>query len=212
MGLFVKICGVTTAQMAEVAAQAGADAIGVNLFEKSRRFVPLAQCAPWLRELAGRVLRVAVVVNPSAEMLASVREAGVFDTVQFHGEETPEFCAACGFPMWIRAWQAQSPEHLQHTLHYQTLYLLLDAWSPRERGGTGHLADWSMVAAFTAAHPHHRVILAGGLTPENVAAAVHSVRPFGVDVASGVESAPGLKDPGKVRAFVDAARGAAASR
>ncbi|MCX7869172.1 MAG: phosphoribosylanthranilate isomerase [Terrimicrobiaceae bacterium] len=207
--LFVKICGVASASGAECAATAGADAIGVNLFEGSRRFVPLEECARWLPGLAGRVLRVAVVVNPSGAQMGRLREAGVFDAVQFHGEESPEDCARCGFDFWIKAVRVSGSAALEQALEFDTPHLLLDAWSPVERGGTGQLADWGLARDFAARHPSRRVLLAGGLTPANVGEAVRRVRPFGVDVAGGVESAPGIKDPGLVRAFVQAAREAA---
>lgn len=208
-GLFVKICGVTCARDAWGVAEAGADALGVNLFEGSKRFTGLEACAPWLRELEGGILRVAVVVNPMPEDLARIRAAGVFDAVQFHGEESPAACEGCGFRRWIRALRARSLSELERdAARFATTIFLLDADSAHGRGGTGELADWKAVAEFCVRHPQHQILLAGGLRPCNVAEAVRQVRPFGVDVASGVESAPGVKDSALVRAFVQAARGA----
>jgi phosphoribosylanthranilate isomerase len=205
--LRVKICGITNPEDAGMAARAGADAIGINLCPGSKRFVEIGDVRDWLRDVS--VTRVAVVVNASAGLLARIQEAGVFDAVQFHGDETPELCAACAVP-WLRAVRVSGPEALEAALGYATRDLLLDAHSAAGYGGTGAALDLDLAADFVQAHPDHRVLIAGGLRPETVAAAVRAVRPHGVDVASGVEAEgnPRRKDPARVRAFIDQARGA----
>lgn len=205
--LRVKICGVTNPADAALATAAGADAIGVNLFPGSKRFTPIFE-AGWLRYVP--VIRVAVVVNPSAEIVSRIGRARLFDAIQFHGDESPEFCAASPLP-WIRAIRLAGPESIEAARTYATPYILLDAHSPAGYGGTGQALDSALAATFIRAYPDHTILLAGGLRPDTVAAAVRVARPQGVDVASGVESAedPRRKDPVKVRAFVAAARAAA---
>jgi len=203
---FVKICGITCPEDVP----AGADAIGVNFYEGSKRFVRLEDAGEWLERLGGKPARIAVVVNPEPGFVRRLAESGLFEAIQFHGEETPDFCAACGFPVWIKAVAARDAETLEAALAYDTPHLLVDAWCPGERGGTGRVPDWGLVAGFVRAHPERRVLLAGGLNPANVAEAVRVVRPFGVDVASGVEgSDPRRKDPAATAEFVRRAREAA---
>ncbi len=204
--LRVKICGVTNAGDAALVVDAGADAIGINLFAGSKRFVDLAAVRPWVRELP--IARVAVVVNATPDELARIAGAECFDAIQFHGDETPEICAASPLP-WIRAVRVAGAEALDAALAYVTPALLLDAFAGSAYGGTGATIDPALARDFARAHPSRRVILAGGLRPETVAAAVRIVQPQGVDVASGVETAGDArrKDADRVREFVAAARG-----
>ncbi len=203
----VKICGVTNAVDAAVAVEAGADAVGINLFPGSKRFVELAAARDWIRALP--VTRIAVVVNAGAEEIARIAAAACFDAIQFHGDETPDFCAASPRP-WIRAVRVADAQALAAGLDYATPSLLLDGHAASGYGGTGVMVDPAQAADFVAAHPERRVILAGGLRAENVGEAVRVVRPHGVDVASGVETDGDArrKDAAKVRAFVAAARAA----
>lgn len=201
----VKICGVTNPLDAQAAIDAGADAIGINLFSGSKRFVKLGVVREWVEEIT--VARVAVVVNPDADLLARIEDAACFDAIQFHGDETPEFCAASPLP-WVRAVRVSGADALQDALEYDTPALLLDADSPGVYGGSGASVDRSLAADFVRAHPELRIVLAGGLTPGSVADAVRAVRPSAVDVASGVEvdGEPRHKDVAKMRAFIDAVR------
>lgn len=203
----VKICGVTNPVDAQVAVDAGADAIGINLFSGSKRFVKIGVVREWLEELT--VARVAVVVNPDADLLERINDAGCFDAIQFHGDETPEFCAQSPLP-WMRAVRVSGADSLADALDYITPALLLDAAAPGEYGGTGKMIDRDVAAEFVRAQPSLRIVLAGGLTPETVADAVRAVRPHAVDVASGVEAngEARRKDAVKVRAFIDAVRSA----
>lgn len=203
--LRVKICGVTNPDDAAMAVDAGADAIGINLFPGSKRFVELDAARGWIAALP--VTRVAVAVNATTEDVARIGAAACFDAIQFHGDETPEFCNAVSRP-WIRAVRVADASALVHALAYDTPFVLLDAHATAAYGGTGLAVDPALAAGFVATHPERRVILAGGLRPGNVGAAAHVVRPHGVDVASGVERDDDArrKDPAKVRAFIEAAR------
>lgn len=205
-GTLVKICGITSVEDAEMAVSCGADAIGVNLFPGSRRHVELRKCREWLAGLAGRVARIAVVVNPTAAEITAMREAGCFDAVQFHGNEPPSFCREAGFPHWIKAVSVRDSSSLSRATIYETPHVLLDAWSPDAWGGTGLRVDWDLARDFVDAHRDRRVILAGGLHPGNLRSALRIVRPFAVDVASGVESEPRQKDEYLVREFVQIAK------
>lgn len=202
----VKICGVTNPGDASLAVEGGADAIGINLYEGSKRFVQLDDVADWVRDLP--VTRIAVVVNATAEAVQGILENGCFDAIQFHGDESPEFCAGSGFERWVRAVRVRDADSLVDALRYGTPDLLLDAYSGAAYGGTGLVVERDLAVEFVRANPDRRVILAGGLTPENVADAVWCVRPAAVDVAGGVEQAgdPRRKDAAKMRDFVAAAR------
>lgn len=206
----VKICGVTNPGDAALAVAAGVDALGFNFFPGSRRFISLDENREWIAELGGRVERVAVVVNAAKDELARLRASGCFEAVQFHGDETPEFCAGAGFGRWIRAVRVKDADSLESALRYDTPFLLLDACAKGAYGGTGERLDWDLARDFILAHPDRRVILAGGLNPSNVRDAVRIVRPHGVDVASGVELDldPRRKNEYFAREFIAIARAA----
>jgi phosphoribosylanthranilate isomerase len=162
----------------------------------------------WIRGFEGEVERVAVVVNASPELLRLLIGSGCFEAIQFHGDESSGDCAAAGAIRWIKALRIKAGDSLETPGLYDTAHLLIDAWSPVEYGGTGLEADRGVARAVVERFPEKRFALAGGLTPENVAEAVRVVRPAAVDVAGGVESAPGIKDARLVSAFVEAVRGA----
>jgi phosphoribosylanthranilate isomerase len=204
----IKICGITSPADAEMAVAAGADALGFNFYRGSKRWLLFEESRAWISSLEGRAFRVAVVVNSEMQELEALRESGCFEAVQFHGEETPEFCASAGFPAWIRAVRVKDQQSLQDALRYDTGYLLLDAWSETSHGGTGCQLDWALAREFVVAQPARQVILAGGLGPENVREAIQVVRPYAVDAASGVESSPGRKVRDRIADFIERARGA----
>jgi phosphoribosylanthranilate isomerase len=205
--LRVKICGVTNPADATVVVASNADAIGINLFTGSKRFVELDAVRDWVCELP--LTRVAVVVNATTDDIARIVDADCFDAVQFHGDETPDFCSECFLP-WIRAVRVSGPQALTDALDYATQTLLLDGHAATGYGGTGVSVNRELAANFVRDYPGRQIILAGGLKPETVRAAVHFVRPHGVDVAGGVEmdGDPRRKDAAKVRTFVEEARGA----
>lgn len=199
----VKICGITSLGDGQTAVAAGADALGFNFYEQSPRYLPVAEAAKISATLPPFVLRVGVFVNASADLVArAIAECGL-GLLQFHGEEPPEFCTKFGL-MSMKAFRMRDARALEELRRYATDAYLLDAWSPEIRGGTGEQFNWEW--AIQAQKLGKPIFLAGGLTPENVAEAVKRVRPFGVDVSSGVESAPGKKDPAKVKAFIEAVR------
>jgi len=201
----VKICGVTNVADALAAAEAGADMIGLNFYEKSPRCLSLATAAEISRALSPFVLRVGVFVNPDeAQVMEAIAACGL-NLLQFHGDEASDFCTQFGL-MSVKALRVRDAESLQKLENFNADAFLLDAYSKSGLGGTGETFNWDLaVAAQKFGKP---IFLAGGLTPENVADAVKQVRPFAVDVSSGVESAPGKKDAAKVRAFIQAVRAA----
>ena len=203
----VKICGIRTGAQAEAIIEAGADALGINFWPKSKRFIKLDEALPWLTEIAGTVPRVAVTVNATDEELHRLNDSGGLDWIQLHGDETPnrvESLIQQGLPVF-RAMGVKDQAMLESAANYPGTNLLLDAYAPIEYGGSGETMDWSLGAKAVQQWPDRQIVLAGGLTADNVAAAIEQVRPAAVDVASGVESAPGMKDLELVRRFVEAA-------
>ena len=203
MATRVKICGITNLPDARVAVEAGADALGFNFYEKSPRFIPINTAAEISRALPPFTLRVGVFVNPVEELVRrAISECGL-GLLQFHGDEPPEFCTQFGL-MSMKAFRIRDAGSLKELPNYRTDAWLLDAYVSDTFGGTGETFNWSL--ATEAQKLGKPVFLAGGLTPENVAEAIRQVKPFGVDVSSGVESSPGKKDHAKVRAFIKAAK------
>jgi phosphoribosylanthranilate isomerase len=204
--LRVKICGISNPEDAAMAVDAGADALGFNFYPGSKRFIPFAENRDWIAALAGRVDRVAVVVNASSAELAELRDSGCFEAVQFHGDETPEDCAAARFGRWMRAVRVKDANSATHLASYATPFVLVDAWSATAYGGTGERLNWDLGRDLVLAHPDRHIVLAGGLTPTNVREAVRITRPFGVDVAGGVEADPRRKEEYLTREFVREAK------
>jgi phosphoribosylanthranilate isomerase len=203
MSIRVKICGITNPDDAQIAVDAGADALGFNFYEKSPRFVPTRIAADISRALPLFTLRVGVFVNPGEELVRRAIGECNLNLLQFHGDESPEFCTQFEL-MSMKAFRIRDAGSLKELSSYQTDAWLLDAHASDTFGGSGEKFNWRL--AVEAQKLGKPVFLAGGLTPENVAQAVQQVQPFGVDVASGVESAPGRKDPVKVRTFIKAAK------
>jgi phosphoribosylanthranilate isomerase len=204
--LVVKVCGVTTVGDAEACARLGVDMVGVNLVPSSPRRVDLATARAISGSVRGRLRVVGVVADQDEVTLRRwMAEAGL-DLLQLHGDEAPEFVDALG-AVAFKALRVGSAEDAEGAARFRCDPLLVDAKVPGLLGGTGHAVDPALVAGLAKTR---RLILAGGLGPENVAAAVRAVAPWGVDVASGVESSRGVKDLARVEAFVRAARGAAA--
>ncbi len=203
MSTRVKICGITSLADAQVAVQAGADALGFMFYDRSPRFIPTKTAAEISRALPPFTLRVGVFVNPSAELVfRAIDECGL-NLLQFHGDEPPAFCTQFGL-MSMKAFRIRDAGSLKALPDYPTDAWLLDAYASDVLGGTGEKFNWDL--AREVPRLGKPVFLAGGLTPENVAEAVRKVNPFGVDVSSGVESAPGKKDHAKVRAFIKTAK------
>jgi phosphoribosylanthranilate isomerase len=204
MSVKVKICGITSVADGLAAAEAGADMIGLMFAEKSPRLISLPTAKEISRAVPPHVVKVGVFVNPSDDLvMRAIAECGLA-LLQFHGDEPPEFCAQFGI-MSMKAFRIRDAKSLKELPNYQTDAYLLDAYSPEARGGSGEKFNWNL--AVEAKKFGRPIFLAGGLTSENVAEAVRQVQPFGVDVSSGMESAPGKKDHAKVKAFIQAAKG-----
>jgi len=203
MGTRVKICGITNLGDAQAAVAAGADALGLNFYEGSPRHISLKAATEISQQLLPFVMRAGVFVNADENLVTRAIAACHLSLLQFHGDEPPEFCTRFGL-MSVKAFRIRDAGSLKEIPSYQTDAYLLDAFSPAARGGTGEEFNWDLaVAAQKFGKP---IFLAGGLTPETVAEAVRRVRPFGVDVSSGVESLPGKKDHAKMQAFIAAVR------
>jgi len=205
----VKICGVTNAADAEAAIEFGADALGFNFFRGSKRYVSLDAAKGWMANLPTEIAKVAVVVDLDWDEAVSLAALPFISALQLHGRETPEFCRKLAEEgiRFAKALPVTTRDSLRDLPRFFTRTVVLDSASAGEFGGSGRTFRWELGREFVEANPDLRVILAGGLTPENVAAAVEAVGPFGVDVTSGVESSPGRKDRGLLRAFIAAARG-----
>jgi len=208
MGVKVKICGITNLQDAEAAIDLGADALGFNFWPRSKRFVDIRREAEWIRLLPDSLLKVAVTVNPSEQEAKEIFALPFIDLVQFHGEEEGSFCAKFAglHKPFIKAIAVRDSSSCAQVDRFRTENILLDAYAPGAFGGTGKTIDWDLAAQFVQDHPELKIFLSGGLTPENLQVAIQKVKPFAVDVASGVEEKPGKKDLGLMRAFITAAK------
>lgn len=185
-----------------MAIEAGADALGFNFYADSKRFVALETERHWLEKVPDSVLRVAVVVNPTRDEAMRLLEEPFLDAIQLHGDETVDFAKALSSAsekMVIKALRVQNAESLRAVADFEEFPVLLDAFAGNERGGTGHTFDWNWIQA---APETERLLLSGGLTPENVATALRLTKLRYVDVASGVEENPRQKSAGEVRQFV----------
>lgn len=205
----VKICGLTTPEDATAAIEFGADALGFNFFRGSKRYMPPGASRDWIAALPQGIPKVAVLVNPGwDEALAAAKVPGI-TALQLHGAETAEFCRSLAEHeiRFTKALPMTTLSSVKNLPSFSTRTVLLDSGHAGQFGGSGKRFPWQIARDFVEANPHLRVILAGGLTPENVAEAVAAVRPFAVDVTSGVESSAGRKDHGRMRAFIAAARG-----
>jgi phosphoribosylanthranilate isomerase len=214
----IKICGITRVEDALAAAAAGADAIGLNFYPQSARCVGDEQARRIAAAVPAGVARVGVFVNAAAEEIQRTFDRTPLDFVQLHGDEPPELLCQLGDRPIIRVFRmgsgglAAALAYLDRCRQLGVVprMVLADAAAGRAYGGTGELADWSALSAYPSAAWHPPLILAGGLTPENVAAAIRAVRPAGVDTASGVEITPGVKDTELMKRFVETARSALA--
>ncbi|MCA9524536.1 MAG: phosphoribosylanthranilate isomerase [Myxococcales bacterium] len=201
----VKICGVTRPDDARVAVEAGADAVGLNFWRGSKRFIGLEAARAIVATLPSEVLRIGVFVDAGFDEIVRIATALELDNVQLHGDEPPELLVALD-GLAFKAIRLRDDGDLARIPAYLVPpdpVFLIDTFDAEAPGGTGLVGRWDLARQATKLG---RLLLAGGLTPENVAAALDSVHPWGVDTASGVESAPGIKDPARVRAFVDAVR------
>src|SRR4051812_38157471 len=203
MSVKVKICGITNAPDALAAVEAGADMLGFMFYEKSPRQVSVRAASEIIRELPPFIVKVGVFVDASEDLVMRAIGDCRLDMLQFHGDETPEYCAQFG-AMSMKAFRVRDAESLQELPNYSTEAFLLDAFVADKLGGTGEKFNWDL--AIEAKKLGRPIFLAGGLTPQNVADAVKRVQPYGVDVSSGVEAERGKKDHAKVREFIKSAK------
>jgi len=207
MTIKVKICGITREEDALYALESGADCFGMIFYKKSPRYVPVERAKEIMDFLKAKGISappaIGVFVN---EQIHLVREymntLGLF-AVQLHGEESPEYCADLHCRI-IKAFRVRDAGELRAITNYRVWAFLFDAFHPVLAGGTGKRIDASLLSPYIQ---EHRIFLAGGLSPENISSVLETISPFGVDVSTGVESLPGIKDPDKVRRFIAAVKG-----
>jgi len=207
----VKICGITNLEDAQAAVDAGADALGFLFYRHSPRYVPPKVVREVVAELPPFILPVGVFVNEEVNVVRDVMDECGLAIAQLHGDETVAYCESLGRPV-LRGIRLRDRSSFLAMAEYkgraQVRGFVVDAFSEAAYGGTGRVADWHLAAEAARTLP---ILLAGGLTPLNVAEAVRTVRPYGVDVSSGVESSPGKKDQAKLKAFIREAKLAAGS-
>ncbi len=197
MPVRVKICGITRLEDALAAVRLGADALGFNFWPRSRRYVTPEAARAIVARLPPLVTSVGVFVDPTRDEVLRAADIARIQVAQLHGDESPGFCASLPLPV-LKAVRVKDARSLVALVSYEVAGFLLDSESAGY-GGSGAAFDWALVADVAAELP---VVLAGGLGPDNVAEAVRAVRPWAVDVASGVESAPGVKDAVKMERFI----------
>jgi phosphoribosylanthranilate isomerase len=202
--VFVKFCGIKNELDARAAIECGADALGFNLYPGSRRFIQWQREQAWIRGLPAEISRIAVVVNPTLDEALQLLEMDIFDGLQLHGEESREFCEslAKNCKPVLKALRLKNVELLQRLRDYPVFGFLIDSHREGAFGGTGEQFEWTLLKRADLDKP---LIVAGGLTPENVGNAVRELRPYAVDVATGIENAGGGKDRKKMQDFVAAA-------
>lgn len=200
----IKICGITNARDAALAASLGADAIGINFYKGSSRHVPVSEAAPIVAAVRGKATPVGVFVNELPEKIEEICRLLHIEVVQLSGHEPPAVASRLKF-LRIKAIHVHDGTEMYRHRNYPCDLFLLDASVPGEFGGTGKLLDWGKIATMKPGKPW---LLAGGLNPGNVAEAISVTRPDGVDVASGVEAAAGKKDPNMLKSFIKNAKDA----
>lgn len=198
----VKICGITNQKDAFAALDAGADALGFVFYNGSPRNIAREDAARIIEQLPPFIQTVGLFVNESIETINNIADLCGLDVIQLHGDETPQFCNSINRRV-IKALRIKDISSLEPLESFNVAGMLLDAWSPSEQGGTGRTFNWDIAEI---ASQKKQIILAGGLSPDNVTDAIRKVRPYAVDVSSGVESSPGVKDHMLLRDFIRKAK------
>lgn len=202
MSTLVKICGLTLIDDVMDAIDCGADFLGFNFYPDSKRYIEPEEAKKILEEIPNSIPKVGIFVNDNIERIIDIAVELGLDFLQFHGDETPEFCNQFGRP-WFKAFRLESEADLLPIPQYHSEWLLVDAKVEKAFGGTGVVGNWDLSKK---AKKYGDLFLSGGLTPENVEMAICSVEPYAVDVASGVESSPGVKDHFKMEQFIAKAK------
>lgn len=209
----IKICGITNVDDAQTAADAGADAIGLNFYSGSSRFIARDKARAIVNAVGDRVCKVGVFVNAPVDEVIAISDELHLDLIQLHGDEPPDMLRALSPRKVMKAFRIGEAGLAPVRAWFEactrmSLFperVLLDAFRPGQYGGTGQIVDWPTAATYARTPGLPPLVLAGGLTPANVAEAIHAVKPAAVDTAGGVESSPGVKDAAKMRAFIEAA-------
>lgn len=200
----IKVCGIKSLKDALSAAEYGADALGFVFYGKSPRYIEPADAAAIIKKLPPFVTPVALFVNAHEDSVMAVLDETGIEVLQFHGDETPDYVSSFS-QRTIKALRIKDEKSLSYIHNYDVNAILADAYSPDAYGGTGQTFNWKLLSSLQSSE---RIILAGGLGPENVAEAIRKVRPYAVDVSSGVEASPGVKDHDKLRRFIEEVRSA----
>ncbi|HEY8410771.1 MAG TPA: phosphoribosylanthranilate isomerase [Pyrinomonadaceae bacterium] len=204
----VKICGITNLEDALAAVDAGADALGFNFYPRSPRYISPPDAREIIDQLPPSILKVGVFVNEELESLLRIAGEANLTALQLHGDESPEYCEQLRGKYVIKAFGAGIKFDWSAVDRYDVDAIMLDTKDDLLRGGTGRVFDWSIAhRAGQSAKSRAKLFLAGGLSPENVAAAIATVRPDAIDACSSLEQTPGKKDHERVRAFINAVRG-----
>ena len=198
----VKICGTTSLKDAFLAVESGADAIGFIFYKMSPRNISQKEAKEIILQLPPFIETVGVFVNETSDKINRIAEQCKLNSIQLHGEESPALCRRVKRKV-IKAFRVKDADSLKSIASYDVSGFLLDSYNDGSKGGTGQVFDWNLALRVKKQGP---VILAGGLNPYNVFTAIHRVKPYGVDVCSGVEKSPGIKDHEKIRAFIKSVR------
>ncbi len=196
----IKVCGITRLNDALTAVQYGACALGFNFYQESPRYIEPEAAAEIIRELPPFVSSVGVFVNATTEWINSVVKRSKIDSVQFHGDETPEFCTQFMEVKTIKAFRIKKEDDLSKLDEYSVSGYLLDAYHPELYGGSGLSFSWQILESLETTRP---LIIAGGLKPDNVGQLLKNFEPYGVDVCSGIELEPGIKDHDAMKRFIN---------
>lgn len=198
MSVLVKICGLTNLEDTMDAIELGADFLGFNFYPDSPRYLEPDRAKDIFREIPGGVTKVGIFVNADYQLVTDMAIDLELDYLQFHGDETPDFCNQFGRSWW-KAFRPQTEKDLEEISPYKSEWLLIDSFVEKAFGGTGIVSNWDLAKK---AKKYGSLILSGGLKSENVEMALSSVKPYAVDVASGVESSPGVKERSKMEEFI----------
>lgn len=199
----IKICGITRYEDARVAASLGIDALGFIFYRQSPRYISPLDAAGIIKKLPPFISKVGVFVDETPQRVLEAAQISGIDTIQLHGDESPEYCAAMTLPV-IKAFSVHDDFDPSALSAYKTAGYLLDTWDPERKGGSGRTFDWDR--AIKACEVCDTIILSGGLGPSNIREAIETVRPYAVDLNSGVEISPGIKNPYKMREAAEIVR------
>jgi phosphoribosylanthranilate isomerase len=200
----IKICGITNFRDAVKSLDCGADALGFIFYEKSKRYISPPEAQKIIKELPPFVTKVAVFVDCPFRQIIKITSELFINAIQLHGSETPEFCAKFSYPV-IKALRIKDSIDILQVDSFATQTILFDTYSESDYGGTGKSFNWKVLEKLNT---DKKIILSGGLNPGNIEKAITTVRPYGVDVSSGVETSPGIKDHKKIKKFIEAVKNA----